>query len=126
VAGGFLFPLQGELLVSDIGTLAPGLIIALLFIGFIFLVIVMRFIPIGLWITAWASGVRVSFLTLFGMRFRKVNPAAIVNPLINAHKAGLIVPLNDLEGHYLAGGSVERVVRALISADKAGIPLTLK
>lgn len=111
---------------DDIGSLAPGLLLALLFIGFIALVIIFRFIPIGLWITAWASGVRVSFLTLFGMRFRKVNPAAIVNPLINAHKAGLIVPLNDLEGHYLAGGSVERVVRALISADKAGIPLTLK
>jgi uncharacterized protein YqfA (UPF0365 family) len=112
--------------VDDIGSLAPGLFLALLFIGLIALVIIFRFIPLGLWVTAWASGVRVSFLTLFGMRFRKVNPAAIVNPLINAHKAGLNVPLNDLEGHYLAGGSVERVVRALISADKAGIPLTLK
>jgi uncharacterized protein YqfA (UPF0365 family) len=112
--------------VNDFGQLAPGLLLALFFIGFIVLVIFFRFIPIGLWITAWASGVRVSFLTLFGMRFRKVNPANIVNPLINAHKAGLSVPINDLEGHYLAGGNVERVVRALISADKAGIPLTLK
>ena len=111
---------------DEIGSLAPGLIMALFFIAFIVLVIFFRFIPIGLWITAWASGVRVSFLTLFGMRFRKVNPSNIVNPLINAHKAGLTVPINDLEGHYLAGGSVERVVRALISADKAGIPLTLK
>lgn len=111
---------------EDIGALAPGLILALLFIGFIVLIIFFRFIPIGLWITAWASGVRVSFLTLFGMRFRKVNPSNIVNPLINAHKAGLSVPINDLEGHYLAGGNVERVIRALISADKAGIPLTLK
>ena len=111
---------------EEIGSLAPGLLLALLFIGFIVLVIFFRFIPIGLWITAWASGVRVSFLTLFGMRFRKVNPALIVNPLINAHKAGIAVPINDLEGHYLAGGSVERVVRALISADKAGIPLSLK
>lgn len=111
---------------NDIGALAPGLLLALFFIGLIALVIIFRFIPLGLWVTAWASGVRVSFLTLFGMRFRKVNPSAIVNPLINAHKAGLSVPLNDLEGHYLAGGSVERVVRALISADKAGIPLTLK
>jgi uncharacterized protein YqfA (UPF0365 family) len=112
--------------VNDFGSLAPGLLLALFFIGFIVLVIFFRFIPIGLWITAWASGVRVSFLTLFGMRFRKVNPSNIVNPLINAHKAGLSVPINDLEGHYLAGGSVERVVRALISADKAGIPLSLK
>ncbi len=111
---------------DEFSNVAPGLVLALFFIGFIVLVIFFRFIPIGLWVTAWASGVRVSFLTLFGMRFRKVNPSNIVNPLINAHKAGLVVPLNDLEGHYLAGGNVERVVRALISADKAGIPLTLK
>lgn len=111
---------------NDFASLGPGLIIAVVFILFIILTIFFRFIPIGLWITAWASGVRVSFLTLFGMRFRKVNPSNIVNPLINAHKAGLTVPINDLEGHYLAGGSVERVVRALISADKAGIPLSLK
>jgi len=111
---------------DQIGSVAPGLFLALVFIGFIVLVIFFRFIPVGLWVTAWASGVRVSFLTLFGMRFRKVNPGNIVGPLINAHKAGLSVPINDLEGHYLAGGSVDRVVRALISADKAGIPLSLK
>jgi uncharacterized protein YqfA (UPF0365 family) len=74
--------------VNEIGSLAPGLLLALFFIGFIVLVIFFRFIPIGLWITALASGVRVSFMTLFGMRFRKVNPSNIVNPLINAHKAG--------------------------------------
>jgi uncharacterized protein YqfA (UPF0365 family) len=60
------------------------------------------------------------------MRFRKVNPSAIVNPLINAHKAGLAIGIGELEGHYLAGGNVERVVRALISADKAGIKLSFK
>ena len=63
--------------------------LALVFIAFILLVIFFRFIPIGLWIRRCASGVRVSFLTLFGMRFRKVNPAAIVDPLITARKAGL-------------------------------------
>lgn len=107
--------------------LAPGLLLALFFIGFIFLVIVFRFIPIGLWIQAITSGVRVSFLTLFGMRFRKVNPANIVLPLINAHKAGLDqVTVRELESHYLSGGNVSRVVNALISADKAGIPLPFK
>jgi uncharacterized protein YqfA (UPF0365 family) len=60
------------------------------------------------------------------MRFRKVNPSAIVNPLIAAHKAGLSLPINSLEAHYLAGGSVDRVARALISADKAGIALDFK
>lgn len=111
---------------NDFLALGPGLLIGLFFIGFIFLVIFFRFIPLGLWFQALMSGVRVSFLVLFGMRFRKVNPSAIVNPLINAHKAGLSVSINDLEAHYLAGGRVENVVRALIAADKAGIPLSLK
>ena len=110
----------------DIRDLGPGLLLVLLFIGFIFLVMIFRFIPLGLWINAIASGVHVSFATLFGMRFRKVNPGAIVGSLINAHKAGLTLGTNDLESHYLAGGNVERVVRALISADKAGIPLPFK
>jgi len=113
--------------VEEIGSLAPGLLIALFFIGFIGLVIIFRFIPVGLWVQAITSGVRVSFLTLFGMRFRKVNPSDIVLPLINAHKAGLEqVTLNELESHFLSGGNVSRVVNALISADKAGIPLPFK
>ncbi len=112
---------------DDISSIAPGLLIALFFIAFIFLAIVVRFIPLGLWIQAWTSGVRVSFLTLFGMRFRKVNPSDIVLPLINAHKAGLAqVGLQELESHYLSGGNVSRVVNSLISADKANIALNFK
>ncbi|MDZ4865237.1 MAG: flotillin-like protein FloA [Gemmatimonadota bacterium] len=103
-----------------------GLLLALFFIGFIVLVIFFRFVPIGIWFQALMSGVRISFFTLFGMRFRKVNPSMIVNPLINAHKAGLQLSIDALEAHYLAGGNVERVVRALISADAAGIVLPLK
>jgi uncharacterized protein YqfA (UPF0365 family) len=85
--------------------------------------VIARFIPIGLWITAYASGVRLSFLNLFGMRFRRVDPRQIVLPLIAATKAGLTLNVNELEGHYLAGGNVSRVVAALISADKANIEL---
>ena len=110
----------------DTSQLAPGMFLVLIFLALLAVIIFFRFIPIGLWITALASGVRVSFMTLFGMRFRKVNPANIVGPLIMGHKAGLVLPVDALEGHYLAGGSVERVVRALISADKAGIALDLK
>jgi len=110
----------------DPNAIAPGIFLVLVFLALLALVIFFRFIPIGVWVTALASGVRVSFLTLFGMRFRKVNLSAIVNPLIAAHKAGLGLPINSLEAHYLAGGSVDRVVRALISADKAGIPLDFK
>jgi uncharacterized protein YqfA (UPF0365 family) len=106
--------------------LSLGLIFALFFLAFVFLIIFFRFIPIGLWVRALASGVRVSFLTLFGMRFRKVSPAAIVDPLITARKAGLGLSIDELEIHYLSGGNVQRVVNALISADKAQIPLTFK
>lgn len=104
--------------------LSFGIIFAAFVIGMIMLSIFFRYIPVGLWITAFASGVRVSFATLFGMRFRKVNPSAIVNPLIQASKAGIKLPIDLLEAHYLSGGNVKRVVDALISADKAGIPLT--
>lgn len=110
----------------DETSVSIGLAMALIFIAFIFLIIFFRFIPVGLWIRALASGVRVSFLTLFGMRFRKVAPAAIVDPLITARKAGLGVTIDELEIHYLSGGNVQRVVNALISADKAQIPLTFK
>ena len=110
----------------DPNAIGTGLFLVLAFLAFLVLVIFFRFIPVGLWITALASGVRVSFLSLFGMRFRKVNPSAIVQPLIAAHKAGIQLPINALEAHFLAGGSVDRVARALISADKAGIPLDFK
>jgi len=79
---------------------------------------------VGLWISAWAAGVRVPLLTLVAMRLRRVPPAKIIYPLIKATKAGLDVRLDRLEAHYLAGGNVDRVVDALIAADKAGIKLT--
>jgi len=104
----------------------PALFLGLAVIGILFVVIFFRFIPIGLWIRAWASGVRVSFLTLFGMRFRKVDPARIVDPLITATKAGLSLNIDALEAHFLSGGNIQRVVNALISADKAGIPLDFR
>lgn len=101
-------------------------LLVLVVLGFLFLVVFFRFIPIGLWIRAAASGVRISFITLFGMRFRKVDPARIVDPLITATKAGLELKIDFLEAHYLSGGNVARVVNALISADKAGIKLTFQ
>jgi uncharacterized protein YqfA (UPF0365 family) len=106
--------------------LSLGILLVLGFFALIFITLVFRFIPLGLWLQALTSGVRVSFVTLFGMRFRRVNPAAIVNPLINAHKAGLHLGINELESHFLSGGNVSRVVNALISADKAGIELSYK
>lgn len=92
----------------------------------LFLVLFVYLIPIGLWITAVFSGVRISILQLFMMRMRKVPPALIVNAMITSSKAGLSVTTNEIETHYLAGGHVNNVIKALISADKANIPIDFK
>ena len=83
----------------------------------------LSFVPIGLWITAFFSGVRVGIFTLIGMRFRRVAPSRIVNPLIKATKAGLDLNIDKLEAHFLAGGDVNRVIDALIAAQRAEINL---
>ncbi len=85
--------------------------------------ILFSFIPLGLWISALAAGVKISIVTLIGMRLRRVPPVRIIHPLIKANKAGLEVNINSLEAHYLAGGNVDRVVNALIAAHRAAIPL---
>jgi uncharacterized protein YqfA (UPF0365 family) len=100
--------------------------IAYLLIGvvvFIVLMVFLSFFPVMLWISAVASGVRVSIITLVAMRLRRVVPSRIVNPLIKATKAGLGLTINQLESHFLAGGNVDRVVNALIAAQRANIPL---
>lgn len=81
------------------------------------------FIPINLWITAVFSGVRISIIDLILMRIRKVPPSLVVNALINSTKAGLKVTSNEAQTHFLAGGNVNTVIRAMISADKANIQL---
>jgi uncharacterized protein YqfA (UPF0365 family) len=83
-------------------------------------------VPVNLWITAIFSGVRVGLFELVFMRIRKVPPRVIVESLITSTKAGLKLTSNDLETHYLAGGNVPNVIRALISADKANIHLDFK
>ncbi|HIS03713.1 MAG TPA: flotillin-like protein FloA [Candidatus Pullichristensenella avicola] len=87
------------------------------------LILFLRFVPLGLWISARASGVRVRIISLITMRFRRVNPFKIVLPMIKATKAGLDLSMNELEAHLLAGGSVDRVVDSLIAAQSAQIPL---
>lgn len=103
----------------------PGMISFLLMIALIIvaLAVFFTFVPIMLWVSALASGVRIGIFTLVGMRLRRVIPARIVNPLIKARKAGLDITNNQLESHYLAGGNVDRVVDALIAAQRANIPL---
>ncbi|MFN7251268.1 MAG: flotillin-like protein FloA [Anaerobacillus sp.] len=99
------------------------IIVGLFIIGF---AVLFTFVPVMLWISALAAGVRVGIFTLVGMRLRRVIPARVVNPLIKAVKAGLELNINQLEGHYLAGGNVDRVVNALIAAQRANIDLSFE
>jgi uncharacterized protein YqfA (UPF0365 family) len=99
--------------------------------GFLFTVVIIVIavlfffwlIPVGLWVSALAAGVKVSIGSLIGMRLRRVPPAKIVLNMIKAEKAGIPINQDQLEAHFLAGGNVDRVVDALIAADKARIPL---
>jgi len=107
----------------DLALIGPIVGLVLLFIV---VAVFFTFVPVALWISALAAGVRVSIFTLIGMRLRRVIPSRIVNPLIKAHKAGLPVTINQLESHYLAGGNFDRVVNALIAAHRANIELTFE
>jgi uncharacterized protein YqfA (UPF0365 family) len=102
-----------------------GIIIALGLIIIAFAVL-FTFVPVMLWISAWAAGVKVGIFTLVGMRLRRVIPSRVINPLIKAVKAGLEININKLEGHYLAGGNVDRVINALIAAQRANINLNFE
>lgn len=83
-------------------------------------------LPVNLWFTAQLSGVRINLLNLVLMRLRKVSPSLVTNAMITSTKAGLNITSNDIETHYLAGGNVNNVIKALISADKANISLDFK
>jgi len=101
----------------DIGILVVAGVVVLFFL------ILFTIIPIGLWVSAVAAGVKVSLLSLVAMRLRRVPPHRIILPLIKADKAGIDVGQDQLEAHFLAGGNIDRLVDALIAADKAGIAL---
>ena len=95
--------------------------------GIIFLCIFFHYVPFFLWLCAKVSGVDISLVQLFLMRIRNVPPHVIVPAMIEAHKAGLSnITRDELEAHYMAGGHVERVVHALVSASKANIELTFQ
>ncbi|WP_027955356.1 MULTISPECIES: flotillin-like protein FloA [Halobacillus] len=103
--------------------LMPIIIIGIIIIV---LAVLFTFIPVMLWISALAAGVKINIFTLVGMRLRRVIPSRVINPLIKAHKAGVNVNTNQLESHYLAGGNVDRVVNALIAAQRANIELSFE
>lgn len=103
-----------------------GLYLIIFVASIIALWIILYFVPIGLWFSALVSGVKVSLLQLILMRWRKVPPSVIVQALIEGTKAGITLYRNDLEAHFLAGGRVPKVVHALVSAQKANIPLDFR
>jgi len=109
--------MEEGLFLSTIGFVVAGVAI-LMFLAWA--------VPVRLWIEAIFAGVKVGLGDLIGMRLRKVNPAAVIRPLIAATKAELNLSIKDLEAHYLAGGRVDRVVKALISANKANIDLSFQ
>lgn len=101
-----------------------------LIITFIVVIVIislfLRFVPVGLWVTAFFSGVSVSIGTLIGMRLRRVNPHDIIQPMIKATKAGLDIDIDSLEAHFLAGGNINSVIDALIAAERANIELNFE
>ena len=97
-------------------------------LGLVLLLVVLFFVfvPVGLWISAIASGVKIGIFDLVGMRLRRVSPAKIVLPMVKATKAGIHTKVNQLEAHLLAGGNVDSVVNALIAAERAQISLSFE
>ena len=88
------------------------LLVVVLVFGFFY------FVPVGLWITALFSGVKVKISNLIGMKLRRVRASKIIYPLIKATKANVNINISELEAHYLAGGNVNNVVDALIAAQR--------
>jgi len=103
-----------------------GFLIVIGIVSLFGLWVIFYFVPVGLWFNALVSGVNISLVQLIFMRWRKVPPQIIVRNLIAATKAGLKLNRNELEAHYLAGGRVNAVISALISADKANMNLDFK
>ncbi|MFV0440251.1 MAG: flotillin-like protein FloA [Lachnospirales bacterium] len=105
-----------------------GIIIIIVIIVALILIlsVVLSFVPVGLWVSALAAGVKVSLVSLIGMRLRRVKPSYIIMPMIKGTKAGIPLNLNQLESHFLAGGNVNNVVSALIAAHRANLELTFE
>lgn len=112
-----------------IAALSTGAIIGLSVAGAVILaafIIMLCMVPLRLWFRALVSGSHVSMGKLIGMKIRKVKVQDIVLSYISAKKAGLKLDIDDLETHFLAGGNVDRVVKALISAYSANIDISLE
>ena len=101
-----------------------GILIVVGIAALVFVVILLKFAR--LWLQAYFSQADIKLSELVGMWLRKVDSRSIVLSKITAVQAGIELTTKDLESHYLAGGRVPNVVRALIAANRANIELTLK
>lgn len=90
------------------------------------IIVIICIVPINVWFRALASGAHVSMFRLIGMKMRKVDYKKLVNIYIVSQKAGLDIPIGELETHLMAGGDIEKVVDALIAAHSAKMDLTLE
>ena len=101
-----------------------ALLVIILLVAIVFLLLFLKFFR--LWLQAKLSRADVKFAELIGMWLRKVDTMVIVRSKITAIQAGLTLTTRDLESHYLAGGRVPNVVRALVAANRANIDLSLQ
>ena len=110
----------------EFGLYAAFLPVVATVVCIIILCLLINIIPVGLWVSALSSGVRISIFSLIGMRLRRVRPEKIIKPLIKSTKAGIKISLNQLESHLLSGGRVDNVVDAIIAAQRANLELTFE
>lgn len=101
-------------------------LLVIIFVVLLLVLVFLRYVPIGLWIRAMSSGVKIKISTLVGMRLRRISPHRLVDALIMVRKAGLDISVDQLEKHFLAGGNIERVAKAMISAQQANIDMTFE
>ena len=109
-------------------TLSAGWIVGLTITAVVlisFIVIMLVLVPFKLWFRAWVSSAHISMPKLIGMKLRKVDCQLITLNYITARKAGLKISVDELETHFMAGGNVENVVKALVAAYSANIDLTV-
>jgi uncharacterized protein YqfA (UPF0365 family) len=110
--------------VNPLRAIGVALLVILILVVVVFFFVFLAFFR--LWLQARMSKADVKFSELIGMWLRRVPRNPIVLSKITAIQAGLTLTTRDLESHYLAGGRVQNVVRALVAANRANIDLSLQ
>ncbi len=97
--------------------------LVIIVVAFILFFAFLYYFPIGMWIRTVAAGVPLGIIALVRMRLIGIPPSVIVTNYVRARKAGLMLTVDQMQSHYLAGGNVENVTLAMIAAQRAQIPL---